>query len=321
MQSWKRGWQWVSLCLLSGLLVACASVPPCENLNAVGNLASLNSPSNDLAPLPYSSQILIFTSDRSVTVATDSTTIELDTDQPIFLTSTQHRDGWTVPAVVQEPPINSYGGGAGITYFYDSTTGTTNFFFAAPISEGNFDLFVVSGSDGHWSQPHPLTVLNSPHWDGYPAVAPDGSYILFVSDRPQGKGGLDLYIAFRLSDSLWSIPQPLRELNSQWDEMSPVIDRDGTLYFATQAMSAQRTFDIVRAVSTGPQLWGDSLLLSSNRPGGCGGFDLYAFPLASVLLKRLFSPMVASDCNYQHAVTIDWCTKIPATPVTLLPLM
>ncbi len=301
MQCWKRGWQWLPLCLLSLTLAACASAPRCENLSATGNLASLNSPADDLAPLPYASNVLIFTSDRSAIVETDSTTIELDNDQPIFLTSTQYRDGWAEPAVVQEPPVNHYGGGAGATYFYDSANGITNVFFAAPVSEGNFDLFVVSGSAGQWSKPRPLTVLNSPYWDGYPAIAPDGSYLLFVSDRPQGQGGLDLYIAFRLSDSLWSIPQPLRELNSRWDEMSPVIDRDGTLYFATQAMSAQRTFDIVRATPTGagqwsapellpfpintnsdeitPQLWGDSLLLSSNRPGGCGGFDLYAFPL------------------------------------------
>ncbi len=306
--AWRRmeKHHWQKFPLLLGLfsLLAfprCQAVPTCDNVEAPGNWLELNSTANDLAPLPYQDNSLLLLSDRPVVVATDTNVTVLKGGKARFLVSTHYRDGWSVPEFLQLPPLNTFSAAAGASYWVDAANGRTEIFFAAAVDEGNFDLFVITGQEGEWEEPRPLTALNTPGWEAYPAIAPDGSFLVFCSDRPSGKGGVDLYIAFRLGEDMWSIPQPLTELNSVWDEISPVIDQDFTLYFATQAMSAQRTFDIVRApavqpgqwgriellpypINTSsdemtPQLWGDSLLLSSNRPGGCGGFDLYRFPL------------------------------------------
>jgi len=88
--------------------------------------------------------------------------------------------------------------------------------------------------------------------DGYPAVSPDGTRLLFASDRPTpGVGGgaatgrFDLWMVERRGDG-WGEPRWLGgEVNSAADELAPCLTADGTLYF------------------------------SSNRPGGAGGFDLY----------------------------------------------
>jgi hypothetical protein len=47
-----------------------------------------------------------------------------------------------------------------------------------------------------WGQPKPLTLLRHPQskrGEASPSLSPDGRYLYFASDRPGGKGGLDLY--------------------------------------------------------------------------------------------------------------------------------
>jgi hypothetical protein len=57
-------------------------------------------------------------------------------------------------------------------------------------------LFLSVNPNGKaWSKPEPLTALNSegPTGDVAPNFSRDGSVLYFASDRPGGKGGLDLY--------------------------------------------------------------------------------------------------------------------------------
>src|SRR5208283_4385400 len=58
-------------------------------------------------------------------------------------------------------------------------------------------LFRTTGSGKTWARPEPLTALNSadgPTGDMSPALSRDGSVLYFVSDRPGGKGGLDIWM-------------------------------------------------------------------------------------------------------------------------------
>jgi hypothetical protein len=57
---------------------------------------------------------------------------------------------------------------------------------------GKFDLYFSVKRAGSWSTPMPLAGLNSEFNEIGFARLPDGHYI-FASDRPGGKGGLDLY--------------------------------------------------------------------------------------------------------------------------------
>ena len=60
--------------------------------------------------------------------------------------------------------------------------------------QGGYDLFLTVFFEGHWLPPVPLTTLNSAYDESDCIVLPDRS-ILFASNRPGGKGGLDFYIA------------------------------------------------------------------------------------------------------------------------------
>jgi hypothetical protein len=65
------------------------------------------------------------------------------------------------------------------------------------LENGRWGLFVSrrSGKGGAWKRPEPLEPLNQggPKGDKSPSLSADGTTLYFASDRPGGKGGLDLY--------------------------------------------------------------------------------------------------------------------------------
>ncbi|MFP4369210.1 MAG: TolB family protein [Candidatus Kapaibacterium sp.] len=64
---------------------------------------------------------------------------------------------------------------------------------------GGYDLYISVRYMGEWQRPSPLYEINTEYNESDPALLPDGS-LVFASDRPGGKGGLDLYRAFPAED-------------------------------------------------------------------------------------------------------------------------
>ena len=120
---------------------------------------------------------------------------------------------------------------------------------------GVFCSAAVAQQFGPWSAPVNLgPVVNSPYNDQHPALSKDGLSLIFASDRPGGFGvpgsanGFDLWVSQRDSlDSDWQAAQNLTMLNTPYRDFAPNLSTDGH--------------------------W---LFFNSNRPGGCGGEDLYA---------------------------------------------
>jgi len=138
--------------------------------------------------------------------------------------------------------------------------------------------------------------LNTSSWEGMPFVTADGARLYFASDRPGGMGGTDIWYCARTDAGTWGTPVNAGPtINTAGDELSPFVDQaSGATYFAASERGAP--FDIymwedglsTRQPLTAPYnssaddftpfVFGDQLYLASNRDGGCGGFDLYAFP-------------------------------------------
>lgn len=112
-------------------------------------------------------------------------------------------------------------------------------------SQGKHKTIMVAHKvNGHWSAPQ--TAGFSGHWyDQDPALAPDGSYIVFSSDRPttasakqqfrtvNGKASAisDLWKTTRQGDG-WGKPVWLGSVvNASHFLVSPSVAADGTLYF------------------------------------------------------------------------------------------
>jgi Tol biopolymer transport system component len=70
-------------------------------------------------------------------------------------------------------------------------------YLQGPLAKGRWGLFVSTKTNTGWSKPEPLAQLNHPEGktgDRSPSLSRDGSMLYFASDRPGGKGGLDLWV-------------------------------------------------------------------------------------------------------------------------------
>jgi hypothetical protein len=75
-------------------------------------------------------------------------------------------------------------------------------YLQGPLDKGRWGLFRATRTATGWTKPDPLDDLNSADGktgDRSPCLTRDGIWLYFASDRPGGKGGLDLYM-IRVSD-------------------------------------------------------------------------------------------------------------------------
>lgn len=158
------------------------------------------------------------------------------------------------------------------------------------------ELFYATLIDGKFSRPHPLNIHNSSYSLAHPTVTPDGNILIFASDMPGGKGGIDLYFSVQ-SGGEWSTPKNMGDvINTPGDELYPYISNDGALYFSSNYLEGFGGFDIFKSVRAddhwtrpanlgmpvnssqddyGFAMRNGSGYFTSNRPGGQGSDDIY----------------------------------------------
>lgn len=95
------------------------------------------------------------------------------------------------------------------------------------------DLYVAKASGDKLAEPVKLNAPISTEFNEVrPTVDPLGRYLLFVSDRPGGCGGDDVYVCFKNTDGTWSAPRNLGpDLNTAGDDDVPTISPDGRYWF------------------------------------------------------------------------------------------
>lgn len=157
-----------------------------------------------------------------------------------------------------------------------------------------------------WQKPEQVKSINSKNSDNHISLTSDGLIAIIASDRTGGLGGFDLYMSKRSSDDTWSKPTNLgEELNSTTDDAFPTLTKEGNLYFSSRNLSARNDYNIFKSRfvknkfekpvllpfpinsdkdENGAVVYGDNVIVSSNRLGGCGGFDLYKFDLCLPLV-------------------------------------
>jgi outer membrane protein OmpA-like peptidoglycan-associated protein len=115
--------------------------------------------------------------------------------------------------------------------------------------EGNGDLYSSSlNENGIWSEPVSLGKnINTSGHETAAFLSRDGSKLFFVSDRPGGFGGSDLYVSERRSNGKWGSAANLGpKVNTIYDEDSPAADSSGNkLYFASKGHQSVGGFDIM----------------------------------------------------------------------------
>lgn len=110
-----------------------------------------------------------------------------------------------------------------------------------------YDLYESTRISEKWNKVHTLNTLNSPYHDIDAVFAPDGKSVFFSSNRSNGIGGYDLYTSTISEDGKYSVPYNIGSpINTIWDEKTPSLFNNG-----------------------------NSIIFSSERNPGMGGFDLF----------------------------------------------
>jgi len=101
---------------------------------------------------------------------------------------------------------------------------------------GGGDVWYIPFVDKSWSQAINMPALNTRHSDGAPGVAPDESFLVFNSVRPNGLGRADLYLSLRQSDGTWTTPRNMGpRINSVYCDIVPIISPDKKYLFFTRS--------------------------------------------------------------------------------------
>lgn len=112
------------------------------------------------------------------------------------------------------------------------------------------DIFVsqYNSYEEDWKAPEKLDKpINTSYFESSVSITADGEMLYFISERPQGLGQGDIYVA-KKNSSGWSKPQNLGDIiNTPLDEKFVFIHPDGkTLYFASNGHQTLGSYDIFR---------------------------------------------------------------------------
>ena len=130
-----------------------------------------------------------------------------------------------------------------------SSDGSYMYFTACERSDGygRCDIYYSIFDGSSWSEPVNIgPPVNSKYWESQPSISANGRMLFFVSNRPGGVGGMDLWYSLLDKNGKWGIPKNLgTEINTPDDEMSPFIHFDGkTLYFSSNGRIGMGGFDL-----------------------------------------------------------------------------
>ncbi len=247
---------------------------------------------------------------------------------------------WQKPENIA-PPINSKS--------HDATAG---------LSLDGTKLYIYRGEKGGyiwesyltgalWSKPKIMPkAISSKFQETSAALSPDGRSFYFVSDRPDGFGGKDIYVSTKDPKGKWTTAVNIGPVvNTQYDEESVFIHPDGkTLYFSSMGHNTMGGYDIFKTVNqngrwTTPENIGypvnsveDDLFFtisangkhgyySSVKEDSYGGSDLYHVIFLGPekpVISNTEDNLLASLTKPIREVVIEEVVEITTTPMTLL---
>ncbi len=214
-------------------------------------------------------------------------------------------------------------------------------------SSGGGDLYESTWDGESWSRTRRLPrSINSKYQETSGTLSPDGKTFYFVSERPEGYGGKDIWYSELDERERWGVPQNIGPtVNTEYDEESVFMHPDGkTLYFSSKGHNSMGGFDIFKTEYIGGR-WtepenlgypintpGDNLFFTITEDGetgyysamkeeGHGGSDIYEItflgpekPLINTPEQQPIASIVkpANDLIMADEVEID------VAPMTIL---
>src|SRR5690554_3361038 len=219
-----------------------------------------------------------------------------------------------------------------------SPDGNTIYFSRESFAAGDFEkneeakikisvlyLYKATKDGNKWVNVQPLSLNNKEYSVKSPSVSKDGKTLYFASDMPGGYGLFDIYKVAIDENGMLGEPENLgAKINTEGQEMFPFISDKNILYFSSNGHLGLGGLDVFHTTESGDVVNAgvpvnsnsDDLaftineetgegFVSSNRPGGKGGDDIYA-------LKRIV------PCNVNVITTVvDKQTNNPLAGVAV----
>lgn len=275
----------------------------------IRNVQEINSRHSDFAPtIVY--EKLIFTSSR---LTRDSVTYSITGQgfenlyETYFNSETQLFESPTL----LRGSINSRVNNGTLVYDYNRKIGYFMQCNGLQGDEQNCNIFYsnYNDQDNSWGRPQIFQYNSTQYSSGHPAITPDGNTLYFVSNRPDGLGGTDIWKSTRTHADNWSEPVNLgTPINTILNENFPYVFDNSGIYFSSNGHIGYGGLDIYYSERLNDTTYGEpqnlmapinssaddfgfvfmnarSGLFSSNRQGGVGSDDLYYFSAKGFIIK------------------------------------
>lgn len=273
--------------------------PTCYN---VENIKALNSRDNDYSPVYASrkSDVLIFSSSREGAKGKEDGVMGL-IPEDLFEAKISKKGTWGAPTPLGDEVNTKESEGAAamnkrfnIMYFTRCSQDKK--------SKVGCQIYEVKKQGQKWAEPVKIALAPDSCVVGHPTISNDGNYMIFSSNMPGGKGGMDLWMAkYDKKKKTFADPVNLKDLNTEFNETYPYLRADDKLYFSSDRIEGMGGLDIYRAAFISEGKWdkpvnmrypinseGDDFaivfegndekgLFTSNRKGGRGKDDIYSF--------------------------------------------
>ena len=166
----------------------------------------------------------------------------------------------------------------------------------------NLKIYKATLINGTWDNIEEVPFNNDEYSTGHPSLNNDNTKLYFASDMPGGVGGSDIYYVDLKSDGTYGDPQNLGNVvNTDKNEVFPFINNENVLFFSSNGHQGLGLLDIFATIKDQNDIItgvlnlgvpvnsskddfsffmsedGISGFFASNRDGGVGSDDIYAY--------------------------------------------
>lgn len=213
--------------------------------------------------------------------------------------------------------------------------------------ENGGDIYECELKGNEWSKPDKLPKnINTSYHESGASFGPDGRTLYFVSDKPGGFGGNDIYMTKKNEKDKWTEPVNLGStINTEYDEEGVFMHPDGkTLYFSSKGHKTMGGYDIFKSeykdgkwsepenIGYPINTTGDDVFFtisasglhgyySSAMPGGYGDQDIYMVTIlgaAKPAIDNTEDNLLASLTSPVSETVIEPTVEIKSNQLTLL---
>lgn len=302
---------------------------------------SINTEYPEYSPIINADEsMIIFTSRRNTTTGGARDPRDGKFFEDIYISYRTGKKEWGFP-INPGKPLNSDQHDATVGL---SPDGQTLFIYRG---DNGGDIFVSRLKGNQWTKPERLNKnINTKYHESSASLSPDGRKLYFVSDRPGGFGGRDIYVSELDAKGNWGPAKNLGPvINTPFDEEGIFVHPDGrTIYFSSQGHNTMGGYDIFYSVFENGR-WstpinigypintaGDDVFFSisasgrhgyysSSRAGGYGQQDIYVITFLGPEKQMVYNSddnLLAFKTGTITQQVIEQAVEIQTASLTLL---